>query len=685
MADYHKRMGVLLAAILLTAFALGCSGSMSSVVPEDQNSSGSWNQPRDITVTDAPGRDLLGIYGFDFDEEAVALTPIDMRQLQAHFNVNNIVKPPNCGGEGCLTYDIISWDPITRMLTLDATLENPTQLTGYDVRLIFRNFTKRSLVNADSYTTNFDPEGAINPFIAFGKNNANRAFGPTPTQIIEPVQIYWPAGSAGFLLNIVEACWPGHCFEPYEINKIKTTGPIPPGGSTTIYCDVWDWQANVESVMANTKTITGGWTYFVPMAIGNTWMGVVENSQNVPPGDYPCWIVAYSPDPKGSLYTQLYNKVIITIAKSGWQLKSFMQLPPTDCSLDIGVIGGYGDWVHASNILMASVDPSGISDACAAIDAYTPYYAASALYKSLVNLDPTNNTYQPYPAIRIDATYDGAAGWTNSDIETWYDQPGYTPPGGLPNYWIYSNIDNKTNFNFNWPNDHRHFRLPYEPDTYFFPIDVSDDFNSYQYALFVDPNGTDALPAGFRGAPESNYLNDDIVYYTSLAKFIGPGPGQIEPGYDIGGIDAWQIPSAIPMGICRMFILEHGADWGVEAFDITDTAPGWGFDDVKWVFHTGVAGFWMPKDCELLPTNTEFAPNPDSPTLCVLVVDGTGIGNVNFYDAQDGAYIGNLTTLGSGLPDPPLVNDPQFIDNDDGLFEIHVMQSGPVACVFNWA
>jgi hypothetical protein len=667
-------MSALVVAIFLCALAIGCSNASTPIEPvsnpEPALTDGGSHQ------AELAGNNILGVYGFEFDEKSMTVTTLEMREAGAHFDVTAWVMPPACGGVGCLTYSITAWDPINRILDLNATLQNPTNLTAYDARLIFRFMIMRSIVNVDSYTPNFVPVGEINPFIAFAKASPTRTFGPSPTAITETVKIHWPVGAGGFIINVVEGCWPGHCAEPYEINTIGTTGPIYPGGSTTISCNVLDWQSDVAWVRVDTTPITGGWTNLTNTS-GTTWSANVTNSMGAPAGDYTCWIRANS-NPAGPPFSDLYHKIVIKIRIGKWAAQGVYQLPQGPCTTDIGVIGSVGG-AFDSHILITGDDPAHGASPCDALIKYAAHYGPSAMYKSLVNLDPLNNTYQPWPPERIDATNDNAAGWNNANTMA-YVQPGYTPAAGIANMYIYSNIDQNANFTFAWPNDHRHF-LGLSPDGYdYFPIDVCDDFQCFQHALMVDFSSS-AMAMGFEGAPGGNYHNNDIIFYGPITTGTG-GCGKVEPGYDIGGIDVYQISAAT----ARMLILEHGSDWAVEAFDITNTAPGWGIDQVQWAYCSTFTTV-EPIDIEILPPKASFAPNPNKPTYCVLVDNwpsgGTG-GDIWFYDCVTNSYVGSLSSLGTGLPSPPIQNTPQFIDIDDGAFEIHVMEAGPIVEVFKW-
>jgi hypothetical protein len=58
---------------------------------------------------------------------------------------------------------------------------------------------------------------------------------------------------------------------------------------------------------------------------------------------------------------------------------------------------------------------------------------------------------------------------------------------------------------------------------------------------------------------------------------------------------------------------------------------------------------------------------------------------VFFFDASNGNYLGNFKTMGStAMPFPPVLGNPEYMDTDDGRWEIHVVQNGPQVTVYNW-
>ncbi len=662
---------ILFMACLCILFG-GCTNASTISAPPDAREFTEIQSSRGL----AKGDGLLGVYCFVFDEENVALVPADIRACEAHYNVTTWTTPPSCGGPGCLTCEIKEWDAASRVLKVDASIANPTALTAYDIRLIFEHFVLRELVNADSYTPDYSTMGEPNPFIAFGKDSPSRVMGPAPAKITEEVIIHWPPGAGGYVFNIVEASWPGHCGEPFEIGNIAASGHLHPitTASVDISCDVLDWQDDVDSVAVDTTPFTGGMTELVNTS-GNKWEAEIFNDLQAPLGDYPCWIHAHSP---AAAHEDLYNKIVIQVRRDAF-IKSGEFYPATGgCSPDIGVIGATGSSMD-SHILMSGDDPN-YAPPCDAIDAWTPYYGAGSMYASLKNLDPLNGTYQPWPVERIDATNDCASAWSNLDSLI-YDEPGYTPPDGVANSEIFSSTNRDGGFVNNWPADQRHFR-PSKDYPGWHPIDLCDDFDNFQYALMVDFT-SDARLIGLAGKPYGDYLNIDVVYYTSFAAngFIGDSPGKIEAGDDIGGIDAMQMGP----GKCRLFICENGSDWAIEAYDITNDQAGWDYDSITPAFNITFPGTVRPVDIELMPPHPGFTPNPGRPTIVVLIhFYEADKGGAWFYDALDGTYVGSFCTLGYGYSIPPLDGVPLYVDVDDGTMEVHTVEPGPKITVFSW-
>jgi hypothetical protein len=351
----------------------------------------------------------------------------------------------------------------------------------------------------------------------------------------------------------------------------------------------------------------------------------------------------------------------------GWG-NSKHDLPAGLCTLDIGVIG--------SGALQGHVLYAGNSPNCDQIWKYTPNYANQALYKSLVNLDPANPIFQPWPVLRLDAANDGAFSWTNDNYD-YYQDPAYgNQPIPISSIWCTD--DNVPSFHAIPIDDSRIFPVPPPPQgNQMRPVDVCDDFDLLQYALVVDP--TMMIPPhvwGIKGAPNGkDYTKLDERYSALFGPgMIGPGDGQIEAGVgDFGGIDAWGKSSTKTW----LYVAENGGQWAVEVFEITDKGAGFGVDSItaKYTIHFNT----QPLDVELVPTNPEYEKNTGVPTIAVLLKSQDGTGYISLHRADNGTLVDTIGTAQVGCFDV----QPAFLDVNDGSFEIHVTMPGPKAMIFS--
>jgi len=264
---------------------------------------------------------LWGVWQFSYDESSNELTPIPLREAYVHFNVTPMVLPPNCND--CLKIKVNSFDMVTRILDADATLRNPTQLTGHDVRgILYTNDYGHELRNADGWTGKWDVAGGqtINPFKAFAKAVSHRAFGPAG-EYTEKYLVYIPAPPQWNKITFaVDASWPGNCREPYSIEnftqeKLYDTG----AGEAMVTVDVHDWQNDVNKVTLVAPAITGENFTQLYKVSGDTWGIYLKNNAGAPAGDYSARVIAAS---QGLPDLPLYDYVTITITATttvkGW-------------------------------------------------------------------------------------------------------------------------------------------------------------------------------------------------------------------------------------------------------------------------------------------------------------------------------------------------------------------------------
>lgn len=645
---------------LLPVFMLSACSSSNVVTPTDSPA------PSDEQIAQN-----WGDYELSFDPSSGDVDIIYKRQSSIHYDVSSFLSPPACGGSGCITATLINWDALTNIASFDVTIENPSAWTPSDVRMIFYNLGIKEIANPDSYTSSF--VGTIEPFIAFGKAIINRQF-PTGDSFTETVDIYWPPMSP-FTLDFKVSAWLWlNCQDPYEINGMYQSGDLyPSGGFADIGCYVDDWQMNVTSVSVDATPINGGVNYMANPS-GNHWYQGMTNSMGAPVGIYTCLITAVSPNPQNF---DLYNYVDIEVIPDpiGWHEEGTWMLPPGSCTLDLGVIADS----PGGHILMAAEDSSLV---CNKITKYPGWGNPSTQYADLVNLDPTDPDFQPYPVVRLDATNDGAFGWTNENRADWGD----------PHYRIrikdtWCNFDNEPKFLWSPEfDDHRHYMHWYE-ELFLEPVDCCDTFRGDQCALYVN---LDQGIVGFQGIPGAkfgfDYTDADMIWEAYFPPaLVGPDCGQIDPA-DIVGIDCW----ADYERNCIVLYVALKNNLRVEVFMICDVGPG-PVDNVSHMFTMWVVDQYRdraaPIDIELLPQNDEYEPAMNNPVLCVLIDNqefpypppGYG-GSVFIYDALNGNFVDRI----GDSTHPAVIEKPAYLDTDDSMYSIHITHHGPQVTQYNY-
>ena len=127
--------------------------------------------------------------------------------------------PPNC--TNCINIKVIDADVPNSLFSARVTLSNPFAVTGYDVRGIVFLRGDQQLVSPDNWTGLFDVPGDLNrnPFQAFCKESPSRVFGGHESHSAT-YRLYLPPGNMAVNFA-VEASYPSHCPEPYEMIVAK--------------------------------------------------------------------------------------------------------------------------------------------------------------------------------------------------------------------------------------------------------------------------------------------------------------------------------------------------------------------------------------------------------------------------------------------------------------------------------
>jgi len=674
----HELYPLLISLMLILALgALGCGSSLTDPVSAPADQIGA--QSADTGSQDSAA--IMGIYDVTFDPDSMSLESTEVRDAQTHYNITPFLS-------GHVVFNLIGFDPLTRILDFEMQITNPSALDVYDVRGLFLSpsISGYSLMEADDYTKLFSPfpPDVVNPFKAYAKSTPDRIFkaGATHGQKYRvkcPVIVTLPLK----FRMLIECSWPSNCEEPYLIDNQALSNPISTIVHGTISMDVFDHQKNAGPVSVDTTPITGGLTSLTNTS-GDTWSADIFNSTGAPAGTYKCLISAETIGTNYAIYDFVDIEVIPWTPTSGWGWVDY-PLPGDVCSMDLGVIADPGG-PRDSNILMA-----GNGELCSTVNKYAPYYTVSGTYVDLVDYDPNNAQYQPYPVLRIDASNDGAFSFTNTNSTLPY--PNAT--SNVYNNQIWSAFDNVPYLHMGPdPNEGRYY-FDYWPDAKSYPVDVCNDFDLGQYALFTTGASTESDDLIFIGTTPSSYTHDKVKFLTSLDPWIGIGDGLVDPG-SIYGIDVYSYkpPTGGP-DVAMLYILEDsGGMQQVEVLWVVDTGAGWDYDmvgpsmTINISYLTNLPYPALGHDIELLPIHKDYQLNPHDPVLCVLIswyVGPVTNGEVLLYNANTGAFIESIGSLAS----PSLPNcNPKYLDTDDDNWEIHVTRydsaSTPLATVFTY-
>lgn len=268
----------------------------------------------DLQPEDWKGHDPWLFCTFVFNTSKNTIEVIENHTAQAHFNVRPLLTDPFvCPNLNCITVALVSYDPVTKIFTVEVTLRNPTMLTGFDVRgiMYLKPSKPIALMNPDDYIVLYDSLEQVNPFRAFAKSAPNRQF-LSSSVYNEIYEVYIPPPPPLFNINYaIDVSWPGNCKEPYEIIDQEYSGTLTPeGGSGTIRCRVNDHQDDIESVQVDLHDITGGYEDMIYDPIAGMWSVTFSNTEGAEIGEYTCLIAAKSVDYNLKLYDYIDVEVI---------------------------------------------------------------------------------------------------------------------------------------------------------------------------------------------------------------------------------------------------------------------------------------------------------------------------------------------------------------------------------------
>jgi len=120
---------------------------------------------------------------FAWDSSTQELVFVPARVADAHFNVWPLLNPPKCNS--CVSLQVLSHDPVAKLLTVNVTLTNPTGLSGWFVRglVIPEDDADLEVLSPDGWWHSLDMPVLEPPpaFMIFAGDQPDREFGPHET------------------------------------------------------------------------------------------------------------------------------------------------------------------------------------------------------------------------------------------------------------------------------------------------------------------------------------------------------------------------------------------------------------------------------------------------------------------------------------------------------------------------
>jgi hypothetical protein len=320
----------------LIVFA-GCSSSDNTPLsPETPNEFPASGQT-------AGNNHLLGMWDAEFDIESNTVQINPHRGTDAHFNITLLIPGPQI--------DILSFDPIQGIVEAEITIENPYAFNAYDIRvIIYTDTLGHMLMNPDGWTDLYENPGGlpINPFKAFNMGEANRVFAGL-SDASETLLIYLPGCNPNVTFAL-EGSFPGNCEEPYKMENFSHDSLYNITGSyAQMQVDIFDWQDDVESVFLYCPVITGLTVVPLSFNTGNTWTGMITNTNGVGVGSYTGYVIGYSSGI--SLYDQVTIYVGEEATEPGW-VQAWGGSKLEKCTS----IYTHGDMLYITGVFSTTVD-----------------------------------------------------------------------------------------------------------------------------------------------------------------------------------------------------------------------------------------------------------------------------------------------------------------------------------------
>jgi hypothetical protein len=221
--------------ILLTILLLGCSATTglttSPILADSQKNTDSAGIPQYQVWAS-------GTFSWDSVDETLKFIPD--RTAEVHLNVWPMLNPPKCFD--CITIQIMSHDPVQKLLSVYVTLRNPTGLTGWFVRGVVQEAGGVELldpIDGRWHSADQTTEQDAAPFQIFNKGTYGYPFGPYESYSADYNFRYTQLSGFAQCVYRVIVRYPESPGEPFLIFAEATSNTLTKyGGFLTVQADV---------------------------------------------------------------------------------------------------------------------------------------------------------------------------------------------------------------------------------------------------------------------------------------------------------------------------------------------------------------------------------------------------------------------------------------------------------------
>jgi hypothetical protein len=289
---------------------------------------------------------------------------------------------------------------------------------------------------------------------------------------------------------------------------------------------------------------------------------------------------------------------------------------------------------------------------------------------TLVDIDPLNEGFNPYPVARLDTAVTGGIGLF-ADSDGTFDDGFYTGPIRSVMVTIYSGEMGMSPEYINYGDGDASRMVP--SNSALVGVDITEDFQGNLYGLWADPEGI--LPPEVYGLMPDYTRHDVIMGGDFPPELLGDGPGMISP--DADNLKAFEM-GGLGIEIGYLYILE--SDGGTAELEVIEyTIDGISIQTNFTPITTIPIDDPNVVDIDSIMFNPMYLPNPESDSIAVLINGGTGA-YIQMYNSLEYNMVEEI-----GKEDGPVISGTATaLDSDNVSWALLVTNDSGQVSTLRW-